>query len=759
MARDVTGPTKEAGGGDTSSKKDTLVDLKELFSVCMDAEQDQRQQMLDDLEFARLSQQWPQEIEQQRKEEKRPVLTINRLPAFIRQVVNDVRQNRPQIKVKPVDGGGDRKTADVFAGLIRNIEVSSNSDVAYDTALDFAVSCGIGYFRVDMEYKPGYSFDKKLAIKRIQNVFSVYGDPLSKEATSADWNKAFLVDSMSRKEFELEFKGAEAVDWEGDYVALGEPWYEEESVLVCEAWIRERIEREIVKLSTGEVMGLEEYANIQDLIPMAQVVGSRKMQDYKITQRLMTGAEILDETSWVGKYIPIVPVYGEEINIEGKKRYNSLIHTAKDPQRMFNYWRTTATELVALAPKVPWIGEEGSFDVEGELTKWKNSNVKSYPFLQYKKGRQPPVRQLLDSGPAAGALAEAMHASDDMKAIMGMYDASLGQKSNEVSGRAIMARQREGDVSTFHFVDNLSRSIQHAGCILVDLIPKVYTGQRIVRIIDQEGNQKRVQLGPAVLGGSSAAPPPVPPPPMAGGPGAPPPALLGGGPSPPPPGMPGMPPGSPPTPPGVPGMPPPSPPPPPEEDTGHTPDEIAGVYDLSVGEYDVVIDTGPSVTTRREELSIQMTEFAKVYPQMMPAIGDIIIKSLDWPNADIIAERFKKMQQESSRMSQLEKDFQRLQAENIALKAAVEVKKEGVEVDRFNAETKRMQAMDTGEDGQPDPVQVYDAQTKRMKVAGDIEISQQANRIKSREANIKGFKAAADLTKPPPQKPANGGTR
>jgi hypothetical protein len=202
-------------------------------------------------------------------------------------------------------------------------------------------------------------------------------------------------------------------------------------------------------------------------------------------QRFMSGAEVLDEVDWPGCYIPIIPVYGDEFDIKGKRYFRSLINPAKDAQRQFNYWRTTATELVALAPKVPWIGPEGAFDVD---KRWATANTESHAYLEYSKSAPAaPQRIPLDSGVAAGALQEALSASDDMKAIMGLYDASLGARSNETSGRAIMARQREGDVATFHFIDNMARAIRHTGRVLIDLIPHVYTGQRMVRVLGEDG--------------------------------------------------------------------------------------------------------------------------------------------------------------------------------------------------------------------------------------------------------------------------------
>src|SRR6185503_5404552 len=204
-------------------------------------------------------------------------------------------------------------------------------------------------------------------------------------------------------------------------------------------------------------------------------------------------AEILKTVDWAGRFIPIVPVYGDEVIDEaGKRWFRSLIRDARSAQEMFNYWRTITTELIALAPKAPWIGEEGAFDADPN---WDTANSTSHAKLEYAKGAPPPQRQPF-AGVPAGALQEALNANDDMKSIIGIYDASLGARSNETSGRAILARQREGDVSTFHFIDNLSRAIRHGGRILIDLIPKVYSTERIVRILGEDLAPATVRIAP-----------------------------------------------------------------------------------------------------------------------------------------------------------------------------------------------------------------------------------------------------------------------
>ena len=637
-----------------ASDKDTLSDEKQAFELAFEAEAENRKIALDDLKFSRLGEQWPEEIKQQRLREGRPVLTINKTAAFIRQVVNDTRQNRPQIKVKPVDDTGDKDTANVFEGLIRNIERTSKADVAYDTGVESAVSMGWGYIRVDIDYEYDDSFDKCLKIERVANPFSVYGDPYATSIDGSDWNRCFVTELLTRDEFQLKYKGADEVDWNNlGYEALKLPWRDSDEILTCESWLREQTEREIYLLSTGQIVGRKEYEAGRDIFEMAGIspVNNRMAKAYKITQRIMTGAEVLETNEWQGQYLPIIPVYGDEINVEGKRYFRSLIHQAKDAQRMFNYWRSTATELAALSPRVPFIGEEGAFDAD---PRWKTANTESHPYLMYARGTQMPSRQPMDGGNAISAMSEALAASDDMKAIIGMYDASLGQRSNETSGRAIMARQREGDVSTFHFIDNLSRSIRQVGCVLIDLIPKVYNGDRIIRIIGSDETEQTAMIGKP-------------------------------------------------------------------DENGPMPNGAERIYDLSVGRYDVAVDTGPSFTTRREESATQMIELIRSYPQAAPVIGDLMVKALDWPQSDEIAERLKAMvpqqatgglppelQQQidegQQRLQQLEAenaqlkdksqlDMAKLQADVENTKMQAELERAKLQLDQYRAQTERMAAI------------------------------------------------------------------
>lgn len=473
---------------------DLLKEAKEAFELCVAQEAENRAAALDDIRFARLGEQWPAEVRKRRELDGRPCLTINRLPAFIRQVVNDARQNRPSIKVHPADDAADPVVAQIYDGLIRNIEYVSDADTAYDTALDCAVTSGLGYFRVNTRYSDDDSFDQDIVIQRVANPFSIFGDPHSTAADSSDWSLAFVVDTMDREQFKARYKGAGAVDWDAlGYPGLAAPWLDDDRLMAAEYWTRRPIKRLILALSNGEVVGEDVYRANKAMFDAAGavVIGRpREAVSYEVKQHLLTGAEVIETVDWAGKYIPIVPVYGDEVNVEGRRQLRSLVRDAKDPQRMFNYWRTTSTELVALAPRAPFIGPKGAFKTDAD--KWATANVENHAYIEF-DGPTAPMRQEFGGIPA-GALQEAMNASDDIKSILGLYDASMGAPSNETSGRAILARMREGDVSTFHFVDNLSRAIRHAGRILIDLIPKVYSEPRILRVLGPGGEPSTVAV-------------------------------------------------------------------------------------------------------------------------------------------------------------------------------------------------------------------------------------------------------------------------
>lgn len=665
---------------------DILKDALEAFRLAEESEQENRADALEDIRFSRLNEQWPEAVKQQRELEGRPCLTINKLQPLIRQVVNDSRQNRPSIKVHPADSKADPETAEVMSGLIRNIEQSSDADIAYDTAIDSAVTSGFGYWRINLDYAMGAisedelssvgvaAFEQDIRVRRIANPFTVFGDPYSQQADSSDWNQAHIVETLTRDQFKAKYPGAQETDFDSkQWTDCGAPWKDGETVQIAEFWKREQQVKQAVAVQLGDenssepvVMYVEEFEKQRALIEAAggYLIGRpRTVKCYKVRQHIVSGAEVLETVDWAGSYIPIVPVYGDEVNVEGKRYFRSLIRDAKDAQRMFNYWRTTGTELVALAPRAPYIGKKGAFNTDA--AKWATANTSSHPYMEY-DGAEAPQRQPF-TGVPAGMLQEALNAADDIKAITGIYDASLGARSNETSGKAIMARQREGDISTFHFIDNLTRAIRHTGRIMIDLIPKVYSTERIIRILGEDGTPEAIKINadkPEMEGADDAK-------------------------------------------------------------------EVMRIHDLRTGRYDLTVTSGPSFTTRREEAATQMIELIRSYPDAAPIIGDLLAKNLDWPGADEIAKRLEKMLPPEARdtegqlppevQQQLQEMGQAIQELGQRLheaEAKREIETRKLDIEEYKAETERMTAVAPAMD--PNEIQAIVIQTIRDLMTNEL---------------------------------------
>lgn len=477
----------------------SIKEIEEMFREDLDRESENRNEAQNDIRFAKLGEQWPEQVKTDREREGRPCLTINRCPSFLRQVVNDSRINSPQIKVKPVDDKADPETAEILGGLIRNIEYSSQADVAYDTALDSSASCGMGFFKIITDYCDEQSFNQDIFIRRITNPLSIVFDTHGESIDGSDWTHAAEVEWLPEGQFERKYgKKTDKASFSADVIDNINA-DESDLIRVASFWHVDEEEEKLLMLSDGTVISEAEFNKPHpDFgVPfkviaeeMGLVVARERKGTKRTVKQYVCGADIIETNDWAGKWIPIVPVFGEEVFVDGKRYLKSLIRDIKDPQRMFNYWRTASTELVALAPKTPFIGPAGAFDTDAD--KWATANVKSHAFIEY-DGAQMPQRQPFVGVPA-GVIQEALNAADDMKSIIGLYDASLGARSNETSGKAINARKVEGDVSTFHFVDNLAKSIAHGGRILVDLVPKIYDTERVIRIIGVDGETKNIPL-------------------------------------------------------------------------------------------------------------------------------------------------------------------------------------------------------------------------------------------------------------------------
>lgn len=591
--------------------KHALNRYREADAFCLENNKEAR----DDLMMLAGKNHWPKTVYDARTRQDRPCLTINKLPSFTDQIINDSRMNKLSVKVKPDGAGTNPDTARIMQGIIRNIESSCNAQTIYETALECAVQSGIGYWRIITEYSDDDSFDLDIKIKRVRDQFSIVMDPRAEEVDKRDARYAFVTEKISEDEYKAKYPGEELpVDIPGQTGASETNlWVEENLYRIAEYWVRKEVEKKLYLLSDGRTVMAEDWDKIKDdlkaqekvihLAPSPEnpqvpvevegpapegsglpeetlnrvptIMRNRTVKTHAVEQYVMDGAKIIEgPTEWPGRWIPIVCITGKEIVVDNEVFIRSAIRFAKDPQRLYNYFRSSAAETVALAPKAPYIMEEEQ--VEGHETEWQAIGKENRPYLLYKRvdGTPPPNRQVV-SQTAIGEITEAQMANDEMKATTSLFDASLGAQGNETSGRAILARQREGDVANFTFHDNLRRGVKFGGEIIMDLVPKIFDVERQLVVVGDDGDEKVVTVNQVVVNRGSG--------------------------------------------------------------------EEVIIYDLTQGKYKLQVDVGPSFTTQRVEAAESMLDFIRVAPDSAQLVIDLVAENMDWPGATKIAKRFKKI--------------------------------------------------------------------------------------------------------------------
>lgn len=456
-------------------------EIKKLIETDKQAVSENRREMLDDQKFA-AGEQWPDAIAKKRQAEGRPIQTINRLPAFIDQVVGDARQNRPSIKVHPAEDG-DVDIANIYDGLIRAIQNESNADFAYDTAIEHTATFGFGAWRIKTDYESHDTFNQIILIERIVNPLNVYFDKNAQQPDYSDARHVAYLSQIPKDEYKKRWPKAEVSDFKDfDAEWLGQ----DDCVVIAEFWYKEDEEAALYLVQ-------DEDGNYQTTLEkppvFIRIVDQRKTYIPKVKMCICSGSGVLEESDWAGQYLPIVGVNGKEDLVDGKRMLRGLVRFSKDAQRMYNYWRTVDTEQKALAPKAPVL--VSAKQIEGLEDFWQKSLTDNLPYLVYNPDPTATMPQRLNAGIVdKGANEAALMCVDEMKSTTGIYSASLGEQDNEKSGRAILAQQRKGDTANFAYFDNVSRAIRYAGRAIIDLIPKIYDSARVIQIMGSDGEKK-----------------------------------------------------------------------------------------------------------------------------------------------------------------------------------------------------------------------------------------------------------------------------
>jgi hypothetical protein len=577
-----------------SSPSGIVVEAKERFERAKRAYSSSRLQAVEDTRFCLGDSdngwQWPEEVRKTRQFDKRVCLTVNLTAQHVNNIVNQIRQNRPSCRVLPVDNGADKKTAEILAGLIRNIQTSSAADDAHDVAAEHSTIGGEGYWRVTTEYESLTSFDQIIRIKPIPNPQLVYLDPMANalEPESAEWG--FVFEDVSKEAFKREHPEINPSSW----IADKQGWVNEDSFRKAEYFWCEYVKDTALLLEDGSTVlnsklgeGVTRSGDILTHISgeSIQIVKDRptERRQWKWCKLVGGHEEPVEQTDWIGEYLPIIGVVGKQLNVNGELITKGLVRDIKDPARMVNYSYSETVQTLALQNKVPYMAAAEA--IEGYETIWGSANLENrayLPFNAYDETGQPlpmPQRQAPAVMPAAQVQLLQL-STEEMRAASGQQNSNFGIKSEASSGVGIQRLKAQGEIATFHFPDNLARGLRYEAKILIDLIQKIYDTKRVVRILGLDGQQSSAVLDPN------------------------------------------------------------HPQPYSEQDIGE--EDIQRIFNPTVGKYDVVIDTGPSFQTQRQESFAALTDMASRNPNFMAIAGDLIMRSADFPMADQLAKRFEK---------------------------------------------------------------------------------------------------------------------
>lgn len=647
-----------------SDKDEKIIrEAKDRFKRCQEWESRQRSIALDDKRFrygdSDNNYQWPNDLRTAREIDQQPCLTINKARQHCLQIVNDAKQNKPGVKISPVGNGATFEAAQVFDGIVRHIEYISNAETIYDCATENQVDTGMGYWRIVTDYATDDTFDQEIFLRRIKDPNSVYLDPDIREKDGSDARFAFVFDDMPKDEFIKLYP-----DCEDDisHAALGNDtgWITKDHVRVCEYYSRANRKDKLVAFA---IVGIDGQPGEQQIIRLSEL---RKAVDKETIDAILADPEtktreilvddikwykigankILDRRDWPGQYIPIVRLTGEESIIDGVWDAKGHVRYLKDAQRMYNYWTSSATEMVALQPKSPWIGSARA--IQGYENYWKDANRISHSILPYNDIDEDGNVVAPPSRPAPPVMAPAyvtgmQVAQNELMMASGQYQSQMGQNENAKSGVAINARQRQGDNATYHFIDNLAVAIRYTGKILIDLIPKIYDTPRIIKIMARDGTPSDVAIDPQARQ-----------------------AYI--------------------------------------EEQQETGEEVRSIFNPAVGKYAVVSEVGPAYATKRQEAFAALTDIMKSSPELMSIVGDLLFKSADFALSEEIAERLHRAipkqilgEGPSPEVEQMQGQLQALQQ---ALQAALEEiadkekqlqdKQQDHEIRGYEAETKRL---------------------------------------------------------------------
>lgn len=569
---------------DSVDTNDIVATARRRFQLAKDFYGIARQQAVADTRFAMGDSdnrwQWPDDIVTSRISQKKVMLTVNITAQHCNQIINNIRQNRPASKVSPADDYADKRTAELIEGLLRNIKASSHADDAHDVASEHAIYGGEGYWRVRTEYESDTSFDQVIVIDPLPNPNLVFVDCFARKSDRSDAEWGFIFEDISKEEFKRKHPDIDAASWTNDPGG----WVQENTVRQAEYYYCEYVKDTVCLLSTGQTVLKSELKKY----PFADIVKERPTERVEWHWCLLVGGneDPIEKEVWPGKYLPIITVVGKELNVDGEIVRKGIVRDLKDSARMVNYAYSETVQSLALQNKIPYLAEAES--IKGHEAIWQQANLENFAFLPYNaydendKPLPKPERQ--QGSPMATAQVQLLQLStEQMRASSGQQNANFGIRSEAQSGVGIQRLKVQGETATFHFPDNLAKALRYEDVVLIDLIQKIYDTPRVVRVLGLDGKMDKVMLDPGMDR-------------------------------------------------------------PHAEVEGNSEDEqaIQRIFNPQLGRYDVVIDTGPTYQTQRQEAADRLTEMTTRNPQLMQVAGDIIVRAQDFPMSEELARRLEK---------------------------------------------------------------------------------------------------------------------
>jgi hypothetical protein len=470
-----------------------LDEMRRMFADDLQADRLNREAALEDLKFV-VGDQWDDITRARRESGRKPVLTVNRLPAFIAQILGSRRLNETDVKVA-ADSDGAVPIAQVREGLIRSIQKVSRAEGAYDNALAGAVMCGIGNFGLELaENEDDALGEQDINVYPINDHLSVLWDRAMKDPTGKDATHVFEVEVMTQRDFYQTWPWATPADVTTDYNIRGDlrmsGWVSIDDVRVVAYWRMRKRKRTLAALIDGSTVDITDEDDPITLLKIAtKPDGSpviREVMRPYAQMYICSGVDVLE-----GPYdlpisrVPVFRVPGWEVYVAEWKHRWGLTRFLKDPQRLHNYWRSIIAERLMQTPRAVWVSSQEA--VQGREADWRSSHLSDNPLLIYNGTSGAPPQRVQPAQLEESLMGESETSAQDIKDVSNIHEANLGMPSNEVSSVAIMARQRVSDTGTIIYHDNLAKAIEEAGRVMNELIPVVYDTPRVVKIMGKEG--------------------------------------------------------------------------------------------------------------------------------------------------------------------------------------------------------------------------------------------------------------------------------